>query len=105
MFRKLGFFGVEPQGEIEFLKLKKGPSSSLLSIPSSPSSPSSSVQVLLRKRTGDEARLMMANPIPLIFEAAKRGRFSALLKETFDRHPCSPASPWSLILYNDQAKP
>ena len=47
----------------------------------------------------------MANPLPLVWVAAQKNLFSNLIKDALVRHPCSPTRPWSLVLYNDEARP
>ena len=58
-------------------------------------------QVPLRLRTRELALAVQA-PLPMLYEAARRGPFAELLAGALDRAPGSSGQPWGLVLYSDE---
>ena len=50
-------------------------------------------------------QLEVANPLALLYIAAQTCWFGKLLQATYEKYPCSDHSPWTLCIYEDEAKP
>ena len=62
-------------------------------------------QVSLLTTKGGQVDVTVAAPLPFLYTAGKCDMYSRILHDAMLRHPCSPSKPWSLICYNDEAKP
>jgi hypothetical protein len=55
---------------------------------------------------GEEITVGFANPLAMLHEQCNRSiDFSKIVLEALDRHPCTPASPWHIIFYQDGVDP
>lgn len=57
-------------------------------------------------KDGEASNMLTINPLALIYKAyAQGGSFTTLMARALELHPCSPESPWRLVVYADEVTP
>jgi hypothetical protein len=58
------------------------------------------------KKVGSVLQVDMLNPFAFLqYVCEHSARYSQLIIETYERQPCSPSAPWSIVLYQDGVDP
>jgi len=55
---------------------------------------------------GKEGEIACQNPLAfLYYNCQKSSHYAEIVRESLERHPCGPATPWELIIYQDGVDP
>jgi hypothetical protein len=55
---------------------------------------------------GQEGEIAFQNPLAcLYYNCQKSPHYAEIVREALERHPCGPATPWTLVLYQDGVDP
>jgi hypothetical protein len=55
---------------------------------------------------GGHTTMSFQNPLAFFhYACAKSAHYSRIVSEALDNHPCTPASPWNLVIYQDGVDP
>ena len=55
---------------------------------------------------GKESDIACQNPLAfLYYNCQKSAHYVEIVRESFEQHPCGPATPWELIIYQDGVDP
>ena len=58
------------------------------------------------KKVGKTVEAAMLNPFSFLHYVCEHSaRYSRIILETLERHPCSPSDPWSIVIYQDGVDP
>ena len=55
---------------------------------------------------GTEVSIAFQNPLAFLYYICQKSAdYAEIVREALERHPCSPATPWNLIMYQDGVDP
>jgi len=62
--------------------------------------------MMVERVDGGEAVLAYQNPLAFLYQVCRESpHYAEIVRRALDLHPCSPSTPWTLILYQDGVDP